>query len=122
MCCPWSLGANKVNIYNGLYFVDNIFNCILEVVKWKIVHAVEMPRRGPLLKERNLYSLSVGRMKDQSIPGGGLETYCQGCGKRFVLKTYAGKCPECGGVHAVSPPRSINHENIRFSGVGYVPE
>jgi hypothetical protein len=55
--------------------------------------------------------------------GPGLETECRGCGESFTLKTFVGKCPGCGGVHAVSPPRCEDQANIQFAGVGYkLPE
>lgn len=64
-----------------------------------------------------------GAIKDQPIPGGGLETKCRGCGEVFTLKTFVGKCPKCGGVHAVSPPRCEDQSNIQFAGAGYkLPE
>lgn len=64
-----------------------------------------------------------GAIKDQPLPGNGLKTKCQGCGESFILETFVGKCPKCGGVHAVSPPRCDDPANIQFAGVGYkLPE
>lgn len=64
-----------------------------------------------------------GAIKDQPLPGDGLKTKCQGCGEAFILETFVGKCPKCGGVHAVSPPRCDDPANIQFAGVGYkLPE
>lgn len=60
-----------------------------------------------------------GTLKNQSLPGEGLPTLCQGCGAAFTLETFVGRCPECGGVHAVSPPRCTSPANIQFAGVGY---
>ncbi len=57
-----------------------------------------------------------GAVAKAPIPNGGLETNCQGCGQRFVLRTFVGKCPGCGGVHAVSPPRCHDPANIQFAG------
>ncbi len=69
-----------------------------------------------------VYNAHGGAIKDQEIPGG-LETKCQGCGEPFTLKTFVGKCPKCGGVHAVSPPRCEDPANIQFAGEGYkLPE
>lgn len=64
-----------------------------------------------------------GAIKDQPIPDAGLKTKCQGCSEPFTLETFVGKCPKCGGVHAVSPPRCDDPANIQFAGVGYkLPE
>lgn len=64
-----------------------------------------------------------GEIKNQHIPSGGLKTACQGCGEKFMLETFVGKCPKCGGVHAVSPPRCDDPANIQFAGVDYaLPE
>jgi hypothetical protein len=60
-----------------------------------------------------------GKMRQAPIPGGGLATSCQGCGAPFTLATFVGACPQCGGVHAVAPPRSDDAANIQFAGVGY---
>jgi hypothetical protein len=78
---------------------------------------------GPFSEGKDLvefvYNAHDGAIKDLPIPDGGLETKCQGCGEQFTLKTFVGKCPKCGGVHAVSPPRSDDATNIQFAGVGY---
>jgi hypothetical protein len=78
---------------------------------------------GPFAEGRELVEfvskVHDGALKDQPISGGGLDTKCQGCGERFILKTFVGKCPECEGVHAVSPPRCDDAANIQFAGVGY---
>lgn len=60
-----------------------------------------------------------GTLKNQSLPNGGLPATCQGCGASFSLTTFVASCPECGGVHAVSPPRCGDPDNIQFAGVGY---
>ena len=60
-----------------------------------------------------------GAIKDSPVPNGGLEAKCQGCGGTFTLKTFVSKCPACGGVHAVSPPRCEDSANIQFAGVGF---
>ena len=64
-----------------------------------------------------------GAIKDMPISNGGLDAKCQGCGESFTLKTHVGKCPKCGGVHAVSPPRSEDAANIQFAGTDFkLPE
>jgi len=82
---------------------------------------------GPFSKGRELvefvYNAHDGAIRNMPIAGGPLHTKCQGCGEPFVLETYVGKCPKCGGVHAVSPPLSNDPSNIQFAGVGYkLPE
>lgn len=70
-----------------------------------------------------VYQAHGGAVRNAPIPDGGLSAKCQGCGAPFVLKTFVGKCPKCGGVHAVSPPRCDDPANIQFAGVGYkLPE
>jgi len=61
-----------------------------------------------------------GTKRNAPIPGGGLATNCQGCGAPFTLTTFVGGCPQCGGVHAVAPPRSDDAANIQFAGAGYL--
>ena len=82
---------------------------------------------GPFSEGKELvefvYTAHGGAVKDQPIPNGGLRTKCHGCGEPFTLETLVGKCPKCGGVHAVSPPRCDDPANIQFAGVGYkLPE
>ncbi len=70
-----------------------------------------------------VYQAHGGAVANSPIPNGGLATKCQGCGADFTLATFVGKCPACGGVHAVSPPRSDDPANIQFAGEGYkLPE
>jgi hypothetical protein len=81
---------------------------------------------GPFSEGKELvefvYNAHGGGIKDQSLPNE-LKTKCQGCGEPFTLKTFVGKCPKCGGAHAVSPPRCDDPANIQFAGVGYkLPE
>jgi len=81
---------------------------------------------GPFSEGKELvefvYNAHGGAIKDQPLPHE-LKTKCQGCGEIFTLKTFVGKCPKCGGVHAVSPPRCDDPANIQFAGVGYkLPE
>jgi hypothetical protein len=79
---------------------------------------------GPLAESRELvefvYNAHGGGLRNQRIPNGGLKTACHGCGNKFTLAIYVGKCPECGGVHAVSPPRCSDPDNIQFAGEGYM--
>ncbi len=74
---------------------------------------------GPFSKGKELvefvYNAHSGTVRDQPIRTGSLETICQGCGEEFVLQTYVGSCPACGGVHAVAPMNPIA-ENIQFGG------
>ncbi len=82
---------------------------------------------GPFSEGRELVEFVAqahgGALKDQPIPNGGLETKCQGCGETFTLKTFVGKCPKCGGAHAVSPPRCEDPANIQYAGDGFkLPE
>ncbi len=78
---------------------------------------------GPFSEGKDLvefvYNAHDGAIKDSPLPNGGLEAKCQGCGEMFNLKTFVGKCPACGGVHAVSPPRCEDAANIQFAGVGF---
>ena len=78
---------------------------------------------GPFSEGKELvefvYTAHGGGVRNQPIPDGGLVTNCHGCGAEFTLKTFVDKCPECGGVHAVSPPRCQDASNIQFAGVDY---
>jgi hypothetical protein len=78
---------------------------------------------GPFSEGRELvefvFGAHGGAVKDQLIPNGGLNTTCQGCGAGFTLITFIGKCPECEGVHAVSPPQCHDTANIQFAGGDY---
>jgi len=78
---------------------------------------------GPFAEGRELvefvYRAHGGTLRDQQLQGGGLATFCQGCSAPFTLATFVASCPICGGVHAVSPPRSDSAENIQFAGQGF---
>ena len=78
---------------------------------------------GPFAEGRELvefvYQAHGGGLRDQSVPNNGLDAICQGCGAEFTLATFVGKCPACGGVHAVSPPRADDAANIQFAGKDY---
>ncbi|MEK6791070.1 MAG: hypothetical protein AABY45_05140 [Deltaproteobacteria bacterium] len=82
---------------------------------------------GPFSEGRELVEFVSqahgGAVKNAPIQDGGLKTKCQGCGEPFILKTFVGKCPKCGGVHAVSPPRCDDEANIQFAGKDFkLPE
>jgi hypothetical protein len=78
---------------------------------------------GPFAEGRELVEFVStahgGQLRGRPIPGGGLPTNCQGCGAAFTLTTFVGACPQCGGVHAVSPPRCSDPANIQFAGKGF---
>ena len=77
---------------------------------------------GPFSKGRELvefvYSAHGGTVRAQPIARGAVEIVCQGCDADFTLETYLGKCPQCGGVHAVAPMNPVA-ENVQFAGVGF---
>jgi hypothetical protein len=77
---------------------------------------------GPFAEGRELVEFVSqahgGALRNQRLPGSGLSTTCQGCGAGFILSTFVGKCPACGGLHAVSPPRCDDAANIQFAGQG----
>jgi len=78
---------------------------------------------GPFAEGRELVDFVSrahgGSLRNQSLPGGGLATTCQGCGTAFILATFVDSCPACSGVHAVSPPRASDPANIQYAGAGY---
>jgi hypothetical protein len=78
---------------------------------------------GPFAEGRELVDFVArahgGELRNRHLPGDGLTTNCQGCGARFTLATFVGSCPACGGVHAVSPPRSSDPATIQFAGMEY---
>jgi hypothetical protein len=77
---------------------------------------------GPFSKGKELvefvFHAHGGNVRDQKIRQGSIETFCQGCKAAFVLETYLGMCPKCGGVHAVAP-MCPTAENIQFAGSDY---
>ena len=77
---------------------------------------------GPYSKGQELVEFVFfahgGAVRDQPIMQGPLATVCQGCRAPFVLVTYLGQCPGCGGVHAVAP-LSPTAENIQYAGDDY---
>lgn len=82
------------------------------------------PGIGPFASGRTLVEFVLnahgGSVATSALPNGGLEHKCQGCGTPFVLETFVQSCPECGGVHAVSPPRANDPGAIQFAGAGFV--
>lgn len=82
------------------------------------------PGAGPFATGRALVEFVLrahgGAVASTAVPNGGLEHDCQGCGKRFVLRTFVQSCPACGGVHAVSPPRAHDASAIQFAGKDFV--
>ena len=78
---------------------------------------------GPFSKGKDLvefvYHAHGGAVRDQKISRGPIETVCQGCKATFVLDTYLGVCPDCGGVHAVAP-MCPTVENIQFAGRDFI--
>jgi hypothetical protein len=81
---------------------------------------------GPFSQGRELvdfvFHAHGGSVRDQKILQGPLAAVCQGCGAPFLLETYLGRCPACGGVHAVAPLAPAA-EKIQFAGKGYqLPE
>ena len=74
---------------------------------------------GPFSKGRELvdfvYNAHGGTIRNQPIARGALAAVCQGCRTPFTMKTYVAQCPECGGVHAVTPMNPAV-DNIQFGG------
>ena len=83
----------------------------------------EQESGGPFSTGRELvefvYNAHGGTVRDQLIDAGGYETTCQGCNAPFTLRTFVGKCPECGGVHAIAPVHRSG-EHIQFAGKDFV--
>lgn len=79
--------------------------------------------KGPFAEGKELVEFVAGAhggaLRNRPLTGDGLVTACQGCGASFTLATFVAACPACGGVHAVSPPRSSDPANIQFAGAGY---
>ncbi|PLX74099.1 MAG: hypothetical protein C0615_09770 [Desulfuromonas sp.] len=75
---------------------------------------------GPFSEGRELvefvYQAHGGALRGQPVPDGGLAIKCHGCGTAFTLRTFVDICPDCGGVHAVSPPRRSDPVNVQFAG------
>jgi len=87
-------------------------------------HSHDHGSGGPYAEGRALvefvYQAHGGGLRNQPVPGGGLETSCQGCGARFTLATFVDRCPVCEGVHAVSPPRCNDPANIQYAGKDFI--
>lgn len=81
------------------------------------------PGVGPFATGRTLVEFVLqahgGSVARSALPNA-LEHNCQGCGKAFVLETFVQRCPACGGVHAISPPRAADATAIQFAGVDFV--
>lgn len=77
---------------------------------------------GPFSKGKELvefvYNAHGGAVRDQPIAKGPLAIECQGCKTPFSLETYLGRCPECGGIHAVAPMQPVA-ENVQFAGTDF---
>lgn len=77
---------------------------------------------GPFSKGKDLvdfvFHAHGGAVRDQKIMQGPLEAVCQGCNSPFLLETYLGQCPSCGGVHAVAP-MSPTVDKIQYAGKDY---
>lgn len=78
--------------------------------------------RGPFSKGKALvefvYNAHGGTIRDQPLSRGAMDIVCQGCQASFTLETYVGKCPQCGGIHAVAPMNPVA-ENVQFAGDGF---
>ena len=77
---------------------------------------------GPFSKGKELvefvYNAHGGTVRDQPIARGAVDIVSQGCEASFTLETYLGKCPKCGGVHAVAPMNPVA-ENVQFAGISF---
>lgn len=77
---------------------------------------------GPYSKGKDLvdfvYHAHGGAIRGQRILQGPLAIVCQGCKVPFLLETYLGLCPGCGGVHAVAP-MSPTAEKVQYAGQDY---
>lgn len=86
--------------------------------------STKTPGAGPFASARELVEFVLaahgGAVAASPVPNGGLTAKCQGCGAAFRLETFVQACPECGGVHAVSPPRAYEPNAIQFAGGDFV--
>lgn len=86
--------------------------------------SVRTPGMGPFASGRELVEFVLaahgGAVVVSPVPNGGLTATCQGCGASFLLETFVQACPECNGVHAVSPPRATDPAAIQFAGADFV--
>jgi hypothetical protein len=77
---------------------------------------------GPFSKGRELvdfvYNAHRGTIRNQPIGKGALAAVCQRCNTPFTMETYIAQCPECGGVHTVSP-MNPTADNIQFGGKNF---
>jgi hypothetical protein len=81
------------------------------------------PGVGPFATGRTLVEFVMnahgGSVAGSALPGGGFDTTCQECDKIFVMDTFVKSCPECGGVHAISPPRANDPQAVQFAGADF---
>ena len=86
--------------------------------------STKTPGAGPFATGRELVEFVLaahgGGVAASFVPNGGLTAKCQGCGASFMLKTFVQACPECGGLHAVSPPRANDPAAIQFAGADFM--
>ncbi len=79
--------------------------------------------RGPFAEGKELVEFVMkahgGTVAGSSLSNGGIELACHGCGSQFILRTFVQTCPECGGVHAVSPPRANDPAAVQFAGKNF---
>ena len=82
------------------------------------------PGAGPFASGRELVEFVMnahgGSVALSKLPNGGLDHACQGCGHQFVLETFVQNCPQCGGVHAISPPRASDPGAIQYAGADFL--
>jgi hypothetical protein len=86
--------------------------------------STKTPGAGPFASGKELVEFVLSAhgasIAVSPVPNGGLTATCQGCGASFTLKTFVQACLECGGVHAVSPPRATDPSAIQFAGGDFV--
>ena len=86
--------------------------------------SITTQQAGPYATGKDLVNFVLrahgGSVAGSPLPNGGLAHVCQGCGEHFVLITFVQKCPACGGVHAVSPPRANDPQAIQFAGSDFI--
>lgn len=86
--------------------------------------SAKSPGIGPFASGRELVEFVLkahgGAVAASPLPNGGLPATCQGCGAPFVLETFVQACPECNGVHAVSPPRATDPTAVQFAGEDFM--
>lgn len=85
--------------------------------------STKAPGIGPFASGRELVEFVLnahgGAIASSSLPSGGMTVTCQGCGTTFLMETFVQACPECSGVHAVSPPRATDQTAVQFAGADF---